>query len=260
MNHAQKNGYRDHQKTFSSPATKVAYDDEEKSHEILKHFHIIANQYDFMNTFLSLGIHHLWKRRAVKMTGLKENSFVIDVCGGTGDLARCAVRDMRYRGQIILYDINSTMMRKGMEKIHKIGLEDHIHCVQGNAESLPFPSHLFDAAMIGFGIRNVTHRKVCLREIYRILKPGGKFMCLEFSLPTASWFRSFYDFYSFKIIPLLGKYIAGSREAYRHLPESIRQFPPPPVFTDMIRNAGFSDVSHTSMTNGIVVVYLGYKR
>ena len=256
MNHGQRNGYSGHQEIPSREANSGKV----KSSDILKHFHTIAHKYDFMNTFLSFGIHHLWKRRAVKMIGLRENSLVIDICGGTGDLARCAARSMQYRGQIVLYDINSAMMRKGMEKIRKIGLEDHIHCIQGNAEALSFPSHLFDAAMIGFGIRNVTHRELCLREIYRVLKPGGKFMCLDFSLPTTPWFRSFYDFYSFRVIPLLGKYIAGSREAYLHLPESIRQFPPPPVFTDMIRKAGFSGVSHTPMTNGIVVVYLGHKR
>jgi len=181
MNHEQENEYSGHQEIPSSYTTEAAY--EEKSRNILKHFHIIANKYDFMNTFLSLGIHHLWKRRAVKMMDLREKSFVIDVCGGTGDLARYAARDMKYRGQIILYDINSAMMHKGMEKIHKIGLEDHIHRVQGNAESLPFPSHLFDGAMIGFGIRNVTHRETCLREIYRVLKPGGKFMCRNFLFP-----------------------------------------------------------------------------
>lgn len=265
MNQAQKNGYSDNnrqngsQKTLSGYASGTACE-EEKSHDILTYFHAIADKYDFMNTFLSLGIHHIWKRRAVKMMSLRENSFIIDVCGGTGDLARWAVRDMQYRGEVILYDINSTMMHKGMERIRKIGLEDHIHCVQGNAESLSFPSHIFDAAMIGFGIRNVTHREVCLQEICRVLKPGGKFMCLEFSLPTASWFRGFYDFYSFRVMPFLGKHIAGSREAYLHLPESIRQFPSPPVFTDMLREAGFSDVSHTPMTNGIVVAYLGHKR
>ena len=232
---------------------------EKKTRAVLKHFNAIADKYDFMNTFLTLGIHHIWKRRAVKMIGLKENSLVIDMCGGTGDLARCAARDMQYKGQIILYDINKAMMDKGMEKIRKIGLENQIHCVQGNAEFLSFPSCTFDAAMIGFGIRNVTNRNTCLKEIYRVLKPGGKFMCLEFSLPAASWFRTLYDFYSFRVMPFLGQHIAGSREAYLHLPDSIRRFPSPTVFADMIREAGFSGVSHTPMTNGIVVVYRGQK-
>ncbi|MDR2861929.1 MAG: bifunctional demethylmenaquinone methyltransferase/2-methoxy-6-polyprenyl-1,4-benzoquinol methylase UbiE [Syntrophobacterales bacterium] len=264
MNPVQKNEYRGHEPQNDTPQ-KPPYDAahiarEEKTRAVWKHFHTIADKYDFMNTFLSLGIHHLWKRRAVKMMGLKENDLVIDVCGGTGDLARRAVRAMQYQGQVIIYDINSAMMLKGLEKIRKMGLEDHICCVQGNAESLSFPSHLFDAAMIGFGIRNVTNREACLREIYRVLKPGGKFMCLEFSLPASSWFRALYDFYSFRVMPLLGKHIAGSREAYLHLPESIRRFPLPPVFAEMIRDAGFSDVSHTSMTKGIVVVYQGCKK
>ena len=264
MNLAQKNGYSGREAQNSTKEIPSYYTtgitSEEKTHTTLDHFHNIADKYDLMNTFLSFGIHHLWKRRAVKMLALKENDLVIDICGGTGDLARCAVRAMQYRGKIVLYDINGPMMHKGMEKICEIGLEDHIRCVQGNAESLSFPSLLFDAAMIGFGIRNVTHREACLREIYRVLKPDGKFMCLEFSLPATSWLRTLYDFYSFRIIPFLGKHIAGSREAYLYLPESIRRFPPPPVFAKMIEDAGFSDVSYTSLTNGIVVVYLGYKR
>jgi demethylmenaquinone methyltransferase/2-methoxy-6-polyprenyl-1,4-benzoquinol methylase len=262
VNTAQKNEYRGHEPQDAPGAS--GYDAarisrEEKTRAIWKYFHSIADKYDFMNTFLSLGMHHLWKRRAVKMMGLKENSLVVDMCGGTGDLARCAARAMQYRGRIILYDINSAMMRKGMEKICKIGLEGHIRYVQGNAESLALPSQLFDAAMIGFGIRNVTYREACLREIYRVLKPGGKFMGLEFSLPAPSWFRAWYDFYSFRIMPLLGRRITGSREAYLHLTDSIRRFPPPPVFADMIRKAGFSAVSYTPMTNGIVVVYLAVK-
>jgi demethylmenaquinone methyltransferase/2-methoxy-6-polyprenyl-1,4-benzoquinol methylase len=232
----------------------------EKANYVLRHFNSIANNYDFMNTLLSLGIHYIWKRKAVKMTRLKEGGLVIDVCGGTGDLAIRAAKAMGTQGRVILYDINMAMMQNGRPKISRADLEDKIHCVQGDAEALCFEENLFDAAMIGFGIRNVTDMQRCLGEIYRILKPGGTFMCLEFSLPTASWFRFLYDFYSFHVMPVLGKLLAGTRDAYLHLPESIRMFPSPDAFSGMMRKTGFSAVEYKRITNGIAVIYTGVKR
>lgn len=233
---------------------------EEKAGYVLRHFNSIAGRYDLMNTLLSLGIHYLWKRKAVKMTGLKYGGLAIDVCGGTGDLSVRAAKVMGRRGRVILYDINLSMLENGLPKIIKASMEQQIQCVQGDAESLSFPDDLFDAAMIGFGIRNVTDMEQCLREIHRVLKPGGRFMCLEFSIPAPSWFRLLYDFYSFRIMPVLGKMIAGTREAYLHLPESIRMFPLPDVFRRMVEEAGFDDVSYRRLTNGIAVVYTGVKK
>jgi demethylmenaquinone methyltransferase/2-methoxy-6-polyprenyl-1,4-benzoquinol methylase len=232
----------------------------EKASYVLRHFNSIANKYDFMNTLLSLGIHYLWKRKAVKMMNLKEGGLVIDVCGGTGDLAIRAVKTMGAQGQAVLYDINMAMIQNGKPKIKRADLINRIHCVQGDAEALCFADHLFDAAMIGFGIRNVTDMQRCLEEMHRILKPGGAFMCLEFSLPTTPWFRILYDFYSFRIMPALGNLLAGTRDAYLHLPESIRVFPPPDVFAEKMREAGFAAVDYKRMTNGIAVIYTGVKK
>ena len=233
---------------------------EQKAGYVLRHFNSIAGRYDLMNTLLSLGIHYLWKRTAVKMTDLKYGGLAIDVCGGTGDLSVRAAKVMGRRGRVILYDINLSMLENGLPKIKKASLEQQIQCVQGDAEYLSFRDDLFDAAMIGFGIRNVTDMEQCLREIHRVLKPGGRFMCLEFSLPTLRWFRILYDFYSFRIMPVLGKMLAGTREAYLHLPESIRMFPSPDVFRRMVEEAGFDDVSYRRLTNGIAVVYTGVKK
>jgi demethylmenaquinone methyltransferase/2-methoxy-6-polyprenyl-1,4-benzoquinol methylase len=193
------------------------------------------------------------------MTRLKEGSLVIDVCGGTGDLALRAIKTMGDQGRVVLYDINIAMIESGRPKIRRADLEDRIYFVQGDAEVLCFADHLFDAAMIGFGIRNVTDMRRCLLEMYRVLKPGGTFMCLEFSLPTAPWFRFLYDFYSFHVMPALGKLLAGTRDAYLHLPESIRIFPPPDTFAAIMRETGFSAVEYKRMTNGIAVVYTGVK-
>lgn len=232
----------------------------EKASYVLRHFNSIANKYDFMNTLLSLGIHYIWKRKAVKMTRLEEGGLVIDLCGGTGDLAIRAAKAIGARGRVVLYDINMAMMENARPKIRKADLENKIHCVQGDAEALCFEDRLFDAAMIGFGIRNVTDMQLCLMEVYRVLKPGGTFMCLEFSLPTAPWFRFLYDFYSFRVMPALGKLLAGTRDAYLHLPESIRLFPSPAAFSGMMRKTGFSAVEYKRMTNGIAVIYTGVKR
>lgn len=232
----------------------------EKAFFVLRHFNSIANKYDFMNTLLSLGIQYIWKRKAVRMTRLKAGGLVIDVCGGTGDLAIRAARTMGDQGRVFLYDINMAMIENGRPKIKKAGLWDRIHCVQGDAEAICFSDHIFDAAMIGFGIRNVTDMQRGLAEMHRVLKPGGTFMCLEFSLPTAPWFRCLYDFYSFRVMPALGKLLAGTRDAYLHLPESIRMFPSPDAFAGMMRKTGFTDVEYKRMTNGIAVIYTGVKR
>ncbi|MGD0274787.1 MAG: bifunctional demethylmenaquinone methyltransferase/2-methoxy-6-polyprenyl-1,4-benzoquinol methylase UbiE [Syntrophales bacterium] len=231
----------------------------EKARYVLRHFTSIAGKYDFMNTILSFGLHHLWKRRSVNVMELKPGDLVIDVCGGTADLSILAARVMGPRGHVILYDINRAMIDGGKPKVRKVGLEQHIFCVQGDAEYLSFPEGCFDAAMIGFGIRNVTHMGKGIEEMYRVLKPGGKLMCLEFSIPTASWFRNLYDFYSFRIMPLAGKILAGTSEAYLYLPESIRKFPPPDQFAAMLQDAGFSAVTRRKITNGIAVIYTGVK-
>ena len=232
---------------------------EEKSGRVLNHFNTIARYYDFMNTLLSFGIHHIWKRQAVRMLNLAPGNRVLDVCGGTGDLAIQAAKSVAGDGHVIIYDINRAMMLAGLDKVANKDFESRICYVQGDAESISFPDNDFDATMVGFGIRNVTNMKKGFEEMYRVLKPGGKMMCLEFSKPTFRPFRWLYDIYSFYIMPFLGELIAGSRTAYTHLPETIRMWPLPDELTEILLEIGFTDVSHRKLTNGIAVIHLAIK-
>ena len=231
----------------------------EKEDRVLQHFNSVARHYDFMNTLLSLGIHHLWKRSAVRMLKLAPGDRILDVCGGTGDLAILAAANIGSAGSVIIYDINRAMIQAGLHKVNNRAIADRIGYVQGNAETICFPDQQFEAAMVGFGIRNVTNMEKGFEEMYRVLKPGGKMMCLEFSKPTFPPFRWLYDIYSFYIMPLLGEMLAGSRKAYTHLPESIRMFPLPEELTALLRRIGFSQVSHRKLTNGIAVIHLAVK-
>jgi demethylmenaquinone methyltransferase/2-methoxy-6-polyprenyl-1,4-benzoquinol methylase len=259
-------------KNFSHPSSAPQNDPEEmsffgfrripareKGRHVLRHFNSIAGKYDFMNTVLSFGLHHFWKRWAVEVLQLKPGDRVIDVCGGTADLSILAGRMVGERGRVFLYDINRAMMEGGKPKVSRASLNGRVCYVQGDAERISSPQWAFDAALVGFGVRNLTHMEKGLAEMHRVLKPGGKFMCLEFSLPTSFWFRSLYDFYSFHLMPLAGKLLAGTRKAYLYLPESIRKFPPPEELSRMLREMGFTRVTYRRLTNGIAVIYTGVK-
>ena len=231
----------------------------EKVDRVLRHFNTVARKYDFMNTLLSFGIHYFWKWAAVRMMSLSPGDRVIDVCGGTGDLSISAARHVGSTGMVVIYDINLTMMQVGKPKIAGSPDGNRISFVRGDAESIAFPDNSFDAAMVGFGIRNLTHPEKGFEQMFRVLKPGGKMMCLEFSKPTAPLFRWLYDMYSFYVMPLLGELIVGSRDAYLLLPESIRTFPLPDKLSRILERIGFSQVRYHKFTNGIAVVYLGEK-
>ncbi|MGD8211618.1 MAG: bifunctional demethylmenaquinone methyltransferase/2-methoxy-6-polyprenyl-1,4-benzoquinol methylase UbiE [Desulfobacterales bacterium] len=230
-----------------------------KADRVLQHFNSVAQHYDFMNTLLSFGIHHLWKRSAIRMLELAPGDHILDVCGGTGDLAILAARHLGPEGGVIVYDINRAMIKAGLHKVANKDIEDRIRYVQGDAENISFPDRHFDAAMVGFGIRNVTNVEKGFEEMFRALKPGGRMMCLEFSKPTFLPFRKLYDFYSFYIMPFLGELMAGSRSAYTHLPESIRMFPMPDELSELLKDIGFSRVNYKSLTNGIAVIHLAIK-
>ncbi len=234
--------------------------EEEKVQWVCRHFNTVAQRYDFMNTLLSFGIHHAWKRAAIRMMHLRSGDRVLDVCGGTGDLARLAARRVQPAGRVVIYDINHAMMQAGKPRLDSDMLRWTIGHVQGDAERIAFPDDCFDAAMVGFGIRNVTHMKRGFAEMHRVLKPGGRFMCLEFSKPTAPVFRWLYDMYSFYVMPFLGELLAGSRQAYTHLPETIRLFPLPDELASILEEIGFSNVRYRRLTNGIAVVHTGTKK
>ncbi len=230
-----------------------------KTDRVIQHFNSVARHYDFMNTLLSFGIHYAWKRTAVRMLKLAPGDRVLDLCGGTGDLAILAARAIGPAGRVAIYDINRAMIKAGLHKVINTEIETRLWHVQGNAECISFPGRHFDAAMVGFGIRNVTHMQKGFEEMYRALKPGGKLMCLEFSKPTWPVFRWLYDFYSFYIMPFIGELLVGSKKAYTHLPESIRMFPPPNELSKLLKKIGFSQITYRRLTNGIAVIHLAVK-
>ena len=232
----------------------------EKAGYVRRHFDSVVGTYDFMNTLLSLGLHHLWKRAAVRALELKPGERVIDVCGGTADLSLRAARAVGPSGHVVLTDINRAMITAGQAKIERESLAGRIVAVQGDAESLPFPANSFDAAIVAFGIRNLTRMEQGMAEMHRVLRPGGRMVCLECSLPVSRWFGPLYHFYSFRVMPLAGKWLAANREAYLHLPESILRFPPPERIAALFRSAGFTAVTYRRLTKGIVVIYRGVKQ
>jgi demethylmenaquinone methyltransferase / 2-methoxy-6-polyprenyl-1,4-benzoquinol methylase len=232
---------------------------EDKVHWVRRHFNTVASRYDFMNSLLSFGAHHLWKRCAIRMVELQPGDQVLDLCGGTGDLALLAAHVVGPEGRVVLCDINWRMMITGRPKIMASPVGDRIRHVQGDAEHIAFPDDTFNAAMVGFGIRNLTRMERGFEEMYRVLKPGGKMMCLEFSQPVTPWFRVLYDFYSFHIMPWVGRIFGGSRQAYTYLPESIRLFPLQDELVVTLERIGYRQICYRNLTNGIAVVHMGKK-
>jgi len=225
-------------------------------------FHSVASRYDLMNDLMSAGLHRVWKD--IMITALNpprgDTPFaLLDVAGGTGDISFRAARAAGHGFRATVCDINPDMLAVGRERAAKNHLDDRVDFVEGNAEALSFPDRAFDAYTIAFGIRNVPRIDLALREAYRVLKPGGRFLCLEFSTVDVPGLDRIYDLFSFKVIPPLGRMITGDADSYRYLVESIRKFPRPGPFADMIGDAGFSRTTWQSLSGGIVALHSGWR-
>jgi demethylmenaquinone methyltransferase/2-methoxy-6-polyprenyl-1,4-benzoquinol methylase len=222
----------------------------------------VARRYDIMNDLMSGGLHRAWKNAFVTELDLPRTarSFsLLDVAGGTGDIAFRALKRGGHGVGVTLLDINGPMLEVARERAVERNLDDRVEVVQGNAETLPFPDGSFDAVTIAFGIRNVPRIPLALKEFRRVLKIGGRFLCLEFSDVTVPGLNKIYEAYSFRAIPRIGQWVAGDGEPYRYLVESIRQFPDGPSFASMIREAGFDRVSFTPLTGGVAAIHRGWK-
>lgn len=222
-------------------------------------FRSVASKYDVMNDLMSLGVHRLWKRFAIDQTGVRPGQRVLDLAGGTGDLAALMHRRMKGEGELVLADINEAMLEVGRDRLLDKGIAGSVEFVQANAEELPFPSDHFDLVTMAFGLRNVTHKQRALESIYRVLRPGGRLLVLEFSKPVAPGLDKVYDAYSFSILPKLGRLVANDEESYRYLAESIRKHPDQETLKDMMARAGFGRVDYFNLTGGIVALHKAYK-
>jgi demethylmenaquinone methyltransferase/2-methoxy-6-polyprenyl-1,4-benzoquinol methylase len=232
---------------------------EEKKGMVREVFDSVAGRYDLMNDLMSLGAHRLWKRFVLSRTNLREGQRAIDVAGGTADLAIGMADQVGSSGRVTVFDINREMIKLGKDKCIDRGLLKNVVYAQGDAEAIPFADSSFHVAIVGFGIRNVTHIDVALREMTRVVKPGGKVMCLEFSRPRGEAFRKLYDLYSFKVLPRIGELVTNDRESYVYLAESIRKFPDQAAFKRMMESAGLFKVRYHNLFNGIAALHTGYK-
>lgn len=232
---------------------------EEKAGKVAEVFHSVASKYDVMNDVMSFGVHRLWKRYTIDMARARPGNRVLDLAGGTGDLTKAFAKQVGADGEVVLSDINSSMLGQGRIRLTDQGVLGNVRFVQANAEALPFPDNHFDVITIAFGLRNVTDKSKALASMYRVLKPGGRLLILEFSKPVIPGLAPIYDTYSFKILPKMGKMIAGDEESYRYLAESIRMHPDQETLKQMMVDVGFERTDYYNLTGGIVALHRGYK-
>jgi demethylmenaquinone methyltransferase/2-methoxy-6-polyprenyl-1,4-benzoquinol methylase len=251
-----------HDRPDAEPTTHFGYKrvpESQKAQKVAEVFHSVAAKYDLMNDLMSGGVHRLWKRFTIELSGVRPGNRVLDIAGGTGDLTRQFSRLVGPTGEVVLADINASMLAVGRDRLLDKGVAGNVRFVQADAEKLPFPDNHFDVVTIAFGLRNVTHKEDALRSMLRVLKPGGRLLVLEFSKPSNALLSRAYDAYSFSLLPMLGKLITNDSESYRYLAESIRMHPDQETLKGMMADAGFAAVSFHNMTGGIVALHRGIK-
>ncbi len=232
---------------------------QDKAGRVRQVFESVASRYDLMNDLMSLGAHRLWKRFTLGQTGLKPGQQALDVAGGSGDLALGMARQVGETGSVLLTDINPAMLEQGRRKLIDAGVAGNVQYALADAEQLPFESDRFHCITIGFGLRNVTRKQAALESMFRVLKPGGRLLVLEFSHPTAPGLKPLYDRYSFSVLPLLGKFVAKDEASYRYLAESIRMHPDQETLKGMMQSAGFQRCDYFNLSGGIVALHRGHK-
>lgn len=222
-------------------------------------FHSVASRYDLMNDLMSGGIHRIWKRFTIELSGVRKGNSVLDIAGGTGDLAARFADIVGPEGRVVLADINDSMLQVGRDKLLDSGHLGNLEFVQADAQYLPFPDDSFDCITIAFGLRNVTDKDLALRAMLRVLKPGGRLLVLEFSKPENELLSKAYDAYSFRVLPLMGRLVANDSDSYQYLAESIRMHPDQETLKHMMEDAGFSRCEFHNMTGGVVALHKGIK-
>lgn len=236
---------------------KVAWDEKEK--KVGEVFQSVAQKYDLMNDLMSFGIHRLWKRITVELACVRRNSKILDLAGGSGDISMRFCKKISDEGRVVLADINPAMLKVGRDRIIDAGYFSKVDFAEVNAEYLPFKSNYFDYITIGFGLRNVTDKLRALKSMYRVCKPSGKLLVLEFSKPTIDSLQKIYDWYSFNVLPKIGKIFANDSDSYKYLAESIRMHPDQEDLKQLILDAGFEDCKYINMSCGIVALHIAYK-
>ncbi len=221
-------------------------------------FDSVATKYDVMNDLMSVGLHRLWKKFTINLAAVKPGQVILDLAGGTGDLTEQLIKKVGKNGHVILSDINAAMLKEGRSRLINSGASNKMNIIQLDAQKLPFNDSIFDSVMIAFGLRNVTDKEAALSSMYRVLKPGGKVMILEFSKPN-ELIKPAYDFYSFNVLPTLGKLVANDSKSYQYLAESIRMHPDQETLRSMMEKSGFRHNRFHNMAAGIVALHIGYK-
>ncbi len=231
----------------------------EKQKMVGEVFHSVADKYDVMNDLMSLGIHRVWKIYAIELSQIRPGNIVLDLAGGSGDLSKLICKKVGKEGHVYLADINSSMLEVGRNKLIDSGYLQNVDFIQANAENLPFKDNFFNCVTIAFGLRNVTDKLKAIKSMYKVVKPGGKLIVLEFSTPVLPGLKPLYDWYSFNLLPKIGEFVAKDSASYEYLAESIRMHPKQEDLKEMIEEAGFEDCRYHNLSGGIVAIHIAYK-